>query len=145
MIILGRTESSDMIVGISKSSLNNHIVIYGTSGSGKTWAAREIAISAASAGMAVIDINFSQSEMYEALGRADEIKIKSAGFPIKFWRDEDDIRLSSQQILTIINGVDRIPRRQKFLEKLSFLFWNKRTETRSSSLNWPRRLIRLVK
>lgn len=118
---IGREIRTGRIVKVSEGAMNKSILILGTSGSGKTWAAKQIERDLAKEGAAVVVINMNHT--HDELEEKDvsRIMVKEEGFP---WPLLDPEELHSeeeydriQQIIDVFDSVEKLGGRQRRLLK----------------------------
>jgi len=102
-------------VRIANDAMNQSVLILGTSGSGKSWAAQDIERKLAEDGGAVVvlDFNSTHEKVYGKYVR--RINVRQEGFPFsllgldsRFSKEE-----AAQKVLKLFLGVTKLPVRQK--------------------------------
>ncbi len=115
--LFGRVPESNIQASLSASALNQHVLITGQSGSGKTFALKQIERNLALAGASVIILNSSNTHTDIMTENGITVfDVRQFGLPLWFWRSSDSCNPSSEKVeavTEIIGQIERLGVKQK--------------------------------
>lgn len=127
-ILLGKERESGEWVRVARDAMNGHILITGTSGSGKTVAQKYIERGAIEDGGSVIVLNYHNTHMDMEGEHVKAIHVRQEGFPMRALapsgkeRESKESRMEAAQgVLKVLEGIDKLSLRQKSAIRLSVM------------------------
>lgn len=113
--ILGNVLGHEEEIAVSSTSNNQHIVILGGSGSGKTVSAKNIEKGLARQGAAVIVLNYNQTHTFKEDDMVTVINAKEDGIPMSVLEmaEDEDIYDKSEEIVDMFSRFNAMGSRQK--------------------------------
>mgnify|MGYP003374229402 CR=1 FL=1 len=122
---IGRDMILDQKVKISGDSYNQSILILGTSGSGKSFAAKCIEQKLAEDGAAVLVMNFNETHSDVRGTFVRWIHVREQGFPFGLFDKNNSQERNAQEALKIFEGVEKLFTRQKRSLRMALLMATK--------------------
>lgn len=116
---LGYEVESGEMARVAADVMNQHILVTGTSGSGKTVAVQRIAGQLAKDGACVVVLNYNQSHGNMEKKGTLWISVRRDGFPVSLISGGDGMDRTesrtetAQHIITVLSGIDRMPVMQR--------------------------------
>lgn len=125
-IKIGKEMEGQEQVRVASDVMNNHILITGTSGSGKTVAQKYIERGIVEDGGSVVVLNYNQTHMDMEGNHMEIIHVRQDGFPMSLIvpvgneRDDQESQLEvAQNVLKVLEGIDKLSARQKAVIRLA--------------------------
>lgn len=127
-ILLGKETRSQEWVRVAHDAMNGHILITGTSGSGKTVAEKYIERGAIKDGGSVIVLNYNQTHMDMEGDHIETIHVCQDGFPMSLiapsgneeWNQVNRVKIA-QNVIKVLEGIDKLSVRQRTVIRSSIL------------------------
>jgi len=117
---LGKEMNIQETARVSASAMNHHVLVLGTSGSGKTVALKQMEMGIAEEGGSVIVLDYSRTHTDMRNEAVESINVRQEGFPLSLLtpaignggRREDWTEMA-QAVLKILAGMERLSPRQR--------------------------------